>query len=79
MSTNWQRRATTEEMSGGIRGRCSLGRSHHILDIDDPRHGLRRGRRGRYHSRRHGSSLDALSRRDGGVPHDLLGRWRHQA
>jgi hypothetical protein len=50
-----------------------------VLDIDDPRYGLRRSRRGRYHSRRHGSSMDALSRRDRRVPHDLLVRWRHWA
>ncbi len=54
-----------------------------VSDIagNDPRYGLRRSRhaRGRYHSRRHGSSLDALSRRDRRVLHDLLFRWRRRA
>ncbi len=50
-----------------------------VSDIGDPRYGLRCSRRGRYHSRRHGSSPDALSRQDWWVPHDLLVRWRHRA
>jgi hypothetical protein len=53
------------------------------LDIAgyDPRYGSRRGRhaRSRYHSRRHGSSLDALGRRDRRVLHDLLLRCRRRA
>jgi hypothetical protein len=53
------------------------------LDIgaNDPRYGPRRSRhaRSRYHSRRHGSSLDALSRRDRRVLHDLLLRCRRRA
>jgi hypothetical protein len=53
------------------------------LDIvgNDPRYGPRRSRdaRSRYHSRRHGSSLDAVSRRNRRVLHDLLIRCRHRA
>jgi len=52
------------------------------LDItgNDPRYGPRRSRyaRSRYHSRRHGSSLNALSRRDRRVLHDLLLRCRRR-
>ena len=44
----------------------------------DPRYGPRRSRhaRSRYHGCRHGISLDALSRRDRRVLHDLLLRYR---
>jgi hypothetical protein len=48
---------------------------------DDPRYSPRRSRhaRSRYHTRRHGSSLDALSRRDRRVLHDQLFRSQRRA
>jgi hypothetical protein len=69
--------------SGGSARDSDLRRLALTLDIvrNDPRYGPRRSRHARscYHSRRHGSSLDALSRRGRRVLHDLLLRCRRRA
>ena len=81
----WLNALLYEYCDSGAQPRDSDPRRPLTLDIagNDPRDGPRRGRhaRSRYHSRRHGSSLDALSRRDRRVLHDLLLRCqcRHRA